>query len=423
MGESERWFLVLIPSAPLSRLLNGGIVLLFAFMLFENPLESTFPFLCYFDEALCFAALGVLLFGARKVRAVLGKNYSVVACLAVSVVLIGLFGNVISGYQTNGVAIAKEALAYLKFPVVAVASLYVMRVVPVDDAFKNCVLVSKVFVVTCAIFAIVNLLMPSAGFGHDVRSGLLSFKFIFSHPTFLVFSLVMALVVLEGEKSGGTPIKILCLVLLVLTMRDKAFGFVGLCLVSWALKIENKKQIAPYVLLVGAVVALVGWPKIAEYLSFSNSPRQALYSTALAISVSFFPLGGGLASIASSLSGEYYSNAYYQYGLDSMLGLSPSAFYDLGDAGFACYLGQLGFVGFFFIVLLLVKLYSLFTEGLLIGDSRRSALFILFGYILIALSVETVLTNSTGAMAAFLLALVRVGSSDEVVSSGAGLSE
>ena len=410
-------------SVSVSGVSNGILVLLFAFMLFENPLECALPFLGYFDELLCLLATGLLVLNARKVRVVLGDKTSLIGALVASVVLIGLLGNAVSGYQANGVAIAKEILAVSKFPIVAVASLYLMRIASVDDAYGACVLVSKAFILICALFAVVNLVAPSAGFGHDVRNGLLSFKFIYSHPTFLVFSLVMSLVVLEGEKSGATPIKLLCLVLLIFTMRDKAFGFVGLCLATWMLKIEGRKQIIPYVLLVGAVVLLVGWPKIAEYLSFSNSPRQALYSTAVAISIAFFPFGGGFASIASSLSGEYYSGAYYQYGLDGMPGLSPEAFYDMGDAGFAYYLGQLGLVGFVLFVSLLLMLYKLFAEGIPVGDSRRSALFILFGYILIALSVENVLTNTTGVMTAYLLALVCAGSSRGSRLGASGLSK
>lgn len=383
-----------------------GCIFLFLFLLIENPLESFIPGLGYFDELIFLVMAGVCFFNGDQLVSCLGKESISIIILSLLMVIFGLIGNWATGFQLNSEAISKEVLAFLKFPVGTVCALFLFRNIESDKVITGCDFISKVFVVSCAIFALINIFLPSAGFGHDIRKGILSFKFVFSHPTFLVFSLVMAFVAMEAKHKGISFLKVVSLVVLFLTMRDKAFGFIGFVLVDWLFNMGEKKKLLPYLVLGGSVVLIVAWPKIAEYISYSSSPRESLYATAILISVAYFPFGGGFASIASSLSGEYYSNAYSVYGLNNMPGLTPFGFYNAGDAGFAYYLGQFGFIGFALFLFIMLVIYRLTIQRLPVTSPRRSSLLYLFAYLIISLTVEASLTNATGLAASLVIALI-----------------
>jgi hypothetical protein len=394
-------FLGRLLSTPLSVV---GCVLLFLLMLFENPLEATLPGLNYFDEAIfllsCLGAIASLAHQQDNLK----SRESKVVILSLVILLLGLIGNLLNSYQRNPLAIASEAVAFLKFPLTAAAMLVLMRNVRTDEVINGCAAISKVFVTVCLVFCLLNLISPSELMSHDVRNGIASFKFIYTHPTFLVFALVMAYVAMDAQNRSVSFLKVACLFVLAMTMRDKAFGFIAFVIVSWVMGISKKKSIIPYLVLAAAVVLYVAWPKITAYMGYSSSPREALYTAAFQLAAESFPFGGGLASIASSLSGEYYSRAYGALGISWMDGLSPLNYVDAGDAGFAYYLGQFGFIGTALFVATLVILYKRLVSGLPLGSSRRSAVISMYGYLLITLSVEAVLTNATGVMAAVLLA-------------------
>ena len=383
--------------------------LLFFFLLIENPIEPYAPGLNYLDELIFVVSVvsAIVLAGRRRID--FASSLSKIVVIAVVMLLIGLAGNVVNPFQHSIAAIISELVAFLKAPLTMVALLVVMKGRQTDELLSCCGAIAKAFILVCFLFCCLNLIAPSAAIGYDVRNGITSFKFIYSHPTFLVLALVMCFVVLEANGKRIDAFKVMCLFVLVMTMRDKAIGFMAFVLASWALGISKKKTLLVYAVGIGAIVLYVVWPKIALYMSYSSSPREALYTAAFQMAVDCFPIGGGLASIASSLSGEYYSSAYVAYGLSGMVGLSPYDYIDMGDAGFSYYLGQFGFVGFALFIAILVLMYKVVVKALPIGSARRSATLALLAYVLIALTVENVLTNASGASIAVLFAFVAGG--------------
>lgn len=392
---------------PLSAVLGA---LFFLLLLVENPIEPYVPGLNYLDELIFIvsAIAAIVLAGKRRID--YSSNQAKIVILAILMLLIGLVGNVINPYQHNTAAIVSEAVAFLKAPITLVSILAIMKERRTDDLLSCCCIVSKLFVVVCFVFCCLNLVSPSATFGYGVRNGITTFKFIYSHPTFLVFALVMCFVVLDANNRRIDLYKVLCLFALAMTMRDKAIGFIVFVLASWIFGISKKRSVLIYVIGIGAIVLYAVWPKIAMYMSYASSPREALYSTSFKMALDCFPFGGGLASIASSLSGEYYSAAYSVYGLSSMIGLNPYDYVDMGDAGFSYYLGQFGFVGFVMFIAILALIYKTVVKTLPSGSSRRDATLALLVYVLIALTVENVLTNATGASIAVLFGFVSGGS-------------
>ena len=107
--------------------------------------------------------------------------------------------------------------------------------------------------------------------------------------------------------------------------------------------------------LLGLVVLLFTWTKFDAYYisgfeeeSISDlDARPAYFRTAVNILFKdYVPFGSGLASFATATCGKYYSPLYYQYGLDTIWGLTPHNPMFIADAFYPT-LAQYGLVGVF----------------------------------------------------------------------------
>lgn len=388
-------------------LLSFGYTFIFIFLLFENPLETLIPSLTYFDEFLFFFLICTALLKMKLNPTIVASEELRIVLACALIILTGLIGNWISGYQTNTIMIVKDIFSFLKFPLTVIAMIQIIRNVDTRDVIYLCSRVGSIFTVVSFFIGIVNTISPIDAMTHDFRNGIWSFKFIYSHPTFLVYALVICFVMISARSKKFSVIKLMCLITMVLTMRDKALGFVGFYIAMHILKIGKRRQILSKLLVAGVVVLAIVLPKVATYMSYSNSPRQALYSASLAIASGFFPLGSGFSTIACSLSsGEHYSKAYFIYGMSDMIGLTPANPAAAGDAGLAYYLGEFGIIGILLMVIMMVYIYRVLVKRLSLDPARRGAILLLFSYIFIALTVEAVLTNATGVMSAIVFSYI-----------------
>ena len=381
-------------------------IFFYIFALFQDPIEAIVPSIQLFDEivfaVVSFCATCLILKRNFKIK----RHYMYIIFLCFGIVLIGLCGNCLTGYQSDYLAILKDIIAFLKFPLGFISFMYFLHDVRRNSIFKTCSTISKIFIVTCFLFGVLSIVFPNEILSHDFRHGIWSYRFVYSHPTFLVVCLVLCFASIVAVNQKFDIYKLLCLITLVLTMRDKAFAFVALVLLVYFVKMENKKRLFPYIILSLVVIGVVAFPKISEYMMSASSPREALYANGFKMANMHFPFGGGLASWASSLSGEYYSSAYSFFGIDIMDGLRPDAFYDMGDAGYAYYIGEYGWVGLIGFLLVLYLIFTCVYRYSLPDSGIRISIICVFGYLISALTVEAVLTNASGIELAFVLVLL-----------------
>ena len=86
--------------------------------------------------------------------------------------------------------------------------------------------------------------------------------------------------------------------------------------------------------------------KVAYYFSYGlTAARPALYLVGLRIVRDFFPIGSGFGTFASSLSGEYYSSLYGNYGISGVMGLTQTDYSYMADVFWPYIYGQLGVLG------------------------------------------------------------------------------
>ena len=233
--------------------------------------------------------------------------------------------------------------------------------------------------------------------------------FLYNHPTSFVIANVLLLGILGSFCPQRTllPYEILISINVILSMRTKAFAWLGAYFFLKYSATWLKKYKKIYVFSLLAIVIFIGSDKIVQLNSFSNSTRMYNYVAGIELMLYTFPLGGGFASFASQLAVKDGSLAYDVlatpppwhyfgiYNLDEMFIIQA------GDTGFPYYYAQfgvMGFVVFMVLVRYLLKLCS--REGVLFINS-----LMILVYILISLTTEAILVNS-GLQLGILLAII-----------------
>lgn len=381
--------------------------LFFLWILLSNIFSNLIPGVNYWDECITiFAVLYILLHFNSK-----NKISNEIIILSLIVIVIGLLGNMIFDFQSSNIAILKDILAFIKFPIISAACIirkndtHIMDDIALKDAFK----ISKLFVIVVSFFGVISL-FKNIGMSWDYRAGILSYKFLYSHPTFLVYALVITSVIIVSYSKKNTNnnfLIILNLFSLFITMRNKAFTYiVFFIVVVYIFPLINLNKIKIRYFLFPLVLAIiVSRDKIIDYLNYGWSPRQALYVCGYQLMKQCFPTGSGFGSFASSISGEYYSNVYSKFGLNLKPGMSPSDFVDLGDAGIPYYYACFGLFG---ALTFLVILYLIFKKAIFYyryDIHKYQAAILLMVYIVSSLPFEATLTNESGASVGIIIFL------------------
>lgn len=381
--------------------------ILFLWILLCNIFDNFIPGVNYWDECITIMALIYILFNFNSKNKICNE----IIILLFIMVVIGIVGNITFTFQNNKIAILKDIIAFIKFPIIAVACIirknntYTIDDLSLKDAFN----ISKIYVIVVSFFGVVSL-FKNIGMSWDYRAGILSYKFLYTHPTFLAYALVITSVVLVAYPKQGIDKNILIILnlfSLFMTMRNKAFTYIVFFIVVVYLipHISFNKIKIRYFLLPLALAIVISKDKIINYLNFSWSPREALYTCGYQLMKQCFPIGSGFGSFASSVSGEYYSNAYYTFGLNLKPGMSPSDFIDLGDAGIPYYYACFGLLGVLVFVLIL---YLIFKKAIFYYSydvHKYQAAILLMIYIVTSLPFEATLTNESGASVGIIMFL------------------
>ena len=212
---------------------------------------------------------------------------------------------------------------------------------------------------------------------------------MYSNPTYLAAYSIVALIVLiyTQEKKSQWIFMIMDAVVIVLTTRSKAWGFICLAfLIYWITnKAPNVKSLWKRLVVViptgFMTVFLVAMDKVIIYFFTPShySPRSILLNAGIERAKKFFPLGNGFGtfcSVAAITTGR---------GTD-ILPYNKSAYY---DAFWACIMGQFGFLGtIVFIIMIVMLLIDVMSLMRFDRKSWYAGLFSLI-YLIIASLGET----------------------------------
>ena len=392
--------------------------IIYILILFAPALESRIPYINYWDEA-CILVL-VFFAVAKQRRGIFKceKETIIQWILLFALAILGLAGNVLhSGIQGNILAVIKDLIAFLKFPVAVLLLPYVFETR--TDKSLEIVQISKGLLMIMAISACVGYFVDLGMYLDDSFRLIKSFKFIFSHPTFLVSAIVFVLAILLADSmEKHRNYLILGCALLFLTQRSKAYFAIAAVLFILILGEERLKKFLrfsihgirirkKYIVAAALILGVAGWvlakDKVAYYFSYGlTAARPALYLVGLRIVRDFFPIGSGFGTFASSLSGEYYSSLYGNYGISGVMGLTQTDYSYMADVFWPYIYGQLGvlgLVGYALLLVLMLRSHLMkvrhFSYVLSIGFVWLYALF--------ASTAEAYFTNSTAIQMAFIL--------------------
>lgn len=402
---------------------------LFLLLLFYDVIEACVPMANYWDELAAFVVLcwgGYSFWRNPGMRKEERTNW----LFLIALVVIGALGNVFHpGLQTNPIACIKDVVALCKFPVIFF--LLERRSFPKEKQAEVIAVIAKIsrWLVVITLIAVVAGRFVDLGFYTGEVRIVPTFGFVFSHPTFFISSYVMIAAALIAESMDKNRLFLLldCF-LLFMAQRTKGYIFIvflalfvllgekriikvlTIFLGSRKEKLKPGRILAALLVMVAAILVL-GRSKIEFFLGFGmEAARVALHVVGFRILVDYFPLGSGLGTFASYLSGRYYSNVYELYGISNVVGITKEKYNFISDVFWPYIYGQFGIFGLLIYVRVLFGIFlRQFRSDL--TDASRIAVIVVWIYALIATTSEAYFTNGTGVqMALFLSAFIGFGS-------------
>lgn len=393
----------------------------FLFLIFGNILETSIGAFSYWDEivtiVLVIFYLGKI-FSKGKIKKVEIKNWFFLC----SFILIGLIGNFLSK-NFNFNVIFKDIMAASKFYVI----MFICEGINVSTEkrkkiIKKTSIISKIIIILTLVFLLLSLYIELPFYTGEVRF-MKCFKFIFSHPTFYVSSYLMIVAILIADSISKNRVFIfLGCFLLFLAQRTKAMLIIVFLLLILILGEKNCKKVYdkiiglkrkkrnPFKLILSiGVLAWVAWiiakEKILLYFSWGlSAARPALYIIGIQLLLRYFPFGSGFGTFASSLSGKYYSNIYYEYQINNVNGLRKDNYNYIGDVFWPYIYGQFGIAGLIVYIRMIMRCIVYQIKNNYLFDYKISIL-VIWIYALMASTAEAFFTNSSGVQMALILGI------------------
>lgn len=376
----------------------GVFILLF----FQPALQDAFSQASWLDEiaTIAIAICAVFRITGNGIRVSASAKLSILLLIGFS--LTCLLGNALSGIPVSWQPVAVDAFTCVKFFITLLAGVVVFHrnktlFVVVSKSLK-------IVLFVIGLCAMVSLVFDIGMSYNEVRYGFHPFDFVFSHPTYLAVALSGAIVVLSVESEQNTRWIMLAAVLLILTFRGKAMGFVAFVVLVILMTRGGRKALRLWqIIAIGIVVLIIGWGQIESYFGTEGQARAELLRAGLQIADDHFPIGMGFATFGSAVTSdpEWYSPVYVQYGLSSVWGLSPEYSSYISDSFWPTVLGQSGWAGF---LMLLGTLFLLFFSFFKRSNNKLPVLFC-FAYLIITSTSESSFFNPSSVYLAICVAL------------------
>ncbi len=384
----------------------GTIVYLF--LVFFDVISRCIPKLNYFDELIVFAllALAILKWFIKPHHK---TKYFYLSLVAITLILfIGIASNYASSTYLGVIPLIKDIVLTFKYVIAMFSSLYLFKGKYNYALKKNLIAVTKILIVVIFLFYPISMVFD-LGMTGSVRMGIPSYKFLYSHYTYLVFNCVVFLSVLSLDYKKNYLYYVLCLFLMIMTLRTKSLAFVAVFVIYKffeSKKIEFKKWYLIPVSLVGIGVMV---PKLIQYIEwgYDYNLRNGLYVIGLLAMFETFPLGTGFASFGTNLSYIYGSRIYTYYDMiGHYQGMEVANHYSfpISDVYWPSIYAQFGVIGFFsFSLLLFIVLKKIMKIK---ATKQRCSILIMFAYLFISSIAEASYTNDTAIFTVIFTILI-----------------
>lgn len=379
---------------------------LFELIIFSNCILSIFPQFTYFDEVLffifCLFVLGKLIKKKNRVF-IINKRKIIIFLLSIILFVLGIILALNSDIQPNKVAIIKVGFNYIKIFLVFLIVDYISKGINKDLLFQRISNRATIYIKIMFVFMIFNLLINNRIFTlGEYRYGIREYKFLFSHPTYMVASLCILLSIIKASKIKNKKIVIAMDLLLILSsLKSKAFLFVIFyMLIEFLLKYENKIKLWHIILSI-TIISITIYDKAIYYIRYGyTAARSALILIGFDLADKYFPFGIGFGAF----SGKYYTSLYSMYNVQNILGLSIDNPSYTGDMFWPILLGEVGYLGLVMYITALFLTFTIIINRYFNNRNKYLASIFLIGYLLIASFVESILGDVPSMM--FIITLI-----------------
>lgn len=376
-------------------------------LVFQNFVQQFLPFFQYVDELIAVYSLLMILYNFSKNNFRIEKDNLKLFFVVIMLCAMGIFGTILSGYQTLNISLMQMML-FVKFYFVYLA-FDNLNIKDVSDNYKNkiCSWIKKIllflFVLTIANYAFE--IWPSS-----YRYNIMVNNLFYSHATYLVAVIVFlmcGLNIFTTSQKVEWKYTFISLIIVISTLRVKGILFVVLSILILLIFMKKKQKVAiSKSILLMLLLLIVGWNQFENYFFDDGQARTMLMKKSINVANDHFPLGSGFGTYGSYMSSVNYSPVYYKYGLNRVYGLQPVTGKFICDSFWPMILaefGYIGLIGYIYIVYLIYKKiqnkYDKETYNVYINK-----LLILF-YLLISSSAEQAFVSPLAVPLAILLSI------------------
>ena len=384
---------------------------IYILIIFFNIFFDKFiPYANYTDELICllFMAIAIVYICKDKGKVAVNKEQKNSILCILLVLFIGIVGNVMYGYMPSVSVIGRDIIGTFKFFIIYLVGRRIIVKNNIRLNSKKIISTAKIIITVIFVFGIVNLLV-NTGIADEVRYGLRSYKFIYSHYTYLVYNEVLLYSILATEDKRNAVFKIMSLLSIAATFRTKGFITIAFILAYYLLNFAKKKRISfkdifkpVYIAPIGIVCFFISKSKIQQYLSWgaSQSIRVGVHSVGLKIANDHFPFGTGFGTFGNQ------SQLYNIYNSLNYSHLMNYGYATMSDVYWPSIYVQFGYIGMIVYVILIIQICKdLLNNAMLNNRCKFSILLILFYMVSASLS-EATFSNESGAFSAVVILII-----------------
>ena len=386
-------------------------IILANIFLFQTPLQKIFTPIKYFDELasiLIFTTLLLYIAINKKITLLIKEEIKILITLIV-LIIIGIINNFVFGIQTGWNAILLDIGNFIKFYIIYLGSLNIVRLLRKDIVIKILAKSIKVYTIITFAFSILNL-VSDIGMSYDIRYGMRSFEFIHNHPGTLSVICICYIFILNIYRDyfKAKSIKVylaLNLFILITTFRSKSIALVVVYLILSYMIINDKNINLGKISIICSTLILVSYNQIIHYFSSGLTPRSALLKGGLDTAIKYFPLGTGFSTYGSYGASKYYSSLYYDYGFHNMYGLSPDLMLFGSDSFWPMIIAQFGFIGLGMYIYILYNLIKVIHKRSKEFKYTKIGSYFILIYLLVSTITDSAIVHYTSTCIFFLLPL------------------
>jgi hypothetical protein len=312
-------------------------------------------------------------------------------------VTIGIVFALKSKIQMNKFAIFTNGFNYIKILVCFLLIIRATKDINKANLIKKVSKRAAIYLNIIFIFMWVNIFCQNSIFTTgEYRYGIRDYKFLFTHPTYMVASICILLAVIQASNLKKKPLLIgesLCII--AASLRSKAFLFiVFFLLINLLLKYKNKIRVWHAIVILTILIIAI-YKKANFYIQYGYlAARSALILMGIDLANNYFPFGIGFGAF----SGKYYTSIYSFYNVDHIQGLSVDQYNYSGDMFWPVLLGEVGYIGLAFYLVAFITILMMTLKQYKYNKNSYRACIYLIGYLLIASAAESILGDVPGMM-------------------------